>query len=316
MYYLALDVGGTKTSVALFQEDGTLCGDILQRKSRTYEGEDCVYENSCIAIRELLSTLRVAQEEIIAIGVGGPGPLNCKTGVIIHAPMMNWHNFPLAARLQEDFKVPVFLDNDGNLGALAEQRCGVAKGMESVGYMTVSTGIGGGLVFDGEIYHGYRDGAGEFGHLSINPEGPRCPCGSYGCLELYASGTAVSRQLREDFLKGIKSSAFEISTEPGCRELAIAAEQGDLYALEKLRELGYHLGLGISNIFNLLNLQILVLGGGVTKAHRWFEESMLSCIEERCMNGFSREQVAFSKMNDSVVIYGAYYLAKDKISRK
>lgn len=311
MYYLALDVGGTKTSAALFREDGTIFGEIMRRKSRTYDGEECVYDNTRQCADTLLHQYGVQTSEIIAMGIGGPGPLDCKSGTILHAPMMGWHHFPLAAKLQEDFHIPAFLDNDGNLGALAEQRCGLAKGKSNIGYMTVSTGIGGGLVLGGQLYHGASDGAGEFGHLSINPQGPRCPCGNYGCLELYASGTAIEKRLLAGRKAGVSSMAFTLSDTPGCRELAIAAEAGDSYALQVFDALGTDLGIGLTNIFNLFDLEMLVLGGGVTKAHQWFEAQMFACIEERCIQNFSREQVVFSQMNDSVVLYGAFYLAKE-----
>lgn len=315
MYYLALDIGGTKTSVALFREDGTIEGEILRRKSRTYEGENAVYENSKQAVLELLEAHGVSSKDLIAIGVGAPGPLDWETGIILHVPMMGWHNFPLAQQLTRDFGVPAFLDNDANLGALAEHRCGLAQGKNYVGYMTVSTGIGGGLVFNGEIYHGTWGGGGEFGHSSIDPNGPRCPCGNYGCLEMLASGTAIGRRLQEDGEKGVESVVFDLADAPGCAELSQAAQLGDEYAQSVFRELGYHLGVGLTNIFNLLNLDIIVLGGGVTKARQWFESTMLDTIEERCMHGFRRDQIAYSQMNDSVVLYGAYYLASESIKK-
>lgn len=315
MYYLALDIGGTKTSAALFREDGTMWGDVLRRKSRTYDGENAVYENSRLAVEELLAQRQITIREVLAAGVGGPGPLDAETGVILHAPMMGWHNFPLAGRLKADFGVPVFLDNDGNLGALAEQCCGLARGKKAVGYMTVSTGIGGGLVLDGKIYHGAKGGGGEFGHLSIDPDGPRCPCGNFGCLEMYASGTAIARRLRAGREAGADSKVFAVSETPGCAELAQAAEAGDVYALEMFHDLGRKLGLGLANIFNLLDLDIIVLGGGVTKARRWYEAEMLETITQRCMHGFQPERIAYSEMNDNVVLYGAYWLAKESISK-
>ena len=209
-YYLIMDIGGTKTTGALFTEDGKPVDDYFYVvKSQTYKGEEAVYQNTKSALDHIIEHFNVNMDDVLGIGVGGPGPLDVKRGVIIYSPMMGWKNFPIVDRLKQDFKKPVIMDNDGNLGALAEQRCGEGKGLDNVLYMTVSTGCGGGAVINREIYHGKTDSAAEFGHMSINLEGKECPCGGKGCLELYASGTAMKRRLVEDMKAGIKSSAFE-----------------------------------------------------------------------------------------------------------
>ena len=200
-YFLTLDIGGTKTSGALFDTEGTIVGDRVRvAPTQTFKGEEAVYRNVRDVAERILSDCGVLRDEILGIGIGSPGPLDSRAGVIIHAPLMGWRDFPLAARMGQDFGKPVRLDNDGNLGALAEQRRGVAKGLSNVLYMTVSTGCGGGVILNGELYRGVHDGAGEVGHMSIDPEGLPCPCGSRGCFELYASGTALLRRMREDML--------------------------------------------------------------------------------------------------------------------
>lgn len=316
-YYLALDIGGTKTSGVLFRDDGALVDDYVYTvESQTFKGEEAVYQNSKGVLDHLIDHFALKKENIGGIGVGSPGPLDAEKGIIIHAPLMGWRNFPIVERLAEDFHIPVCLDNDGNLGALAEQRCGVAKGFLNVLYMTVSTGCGGGFVLNGQIYHGHACGAGEIGHMTIDPEGLPCPCGSKGCFELYASGTAMNRMMREDMAKGVKSRVFDLVGGEGekinGKVLDQAAAEGDEYALRLFRREGHFLGLGIANLFNLLDPDVMVLGGGVTKSSAFFHEDLMNTLKKYCIQHISEDSIRYSVMNDRVVLYGAFYLIIEK----
>ncbi len=312
-YFFALDIGGTKTSAAIFDENGSILEDYVHTvASKTFEGAEEVYRNTKNTVIELLDKFSLSIGDIEAIGVGSPGPLTRETGVIINAPLMGWKNFPLVNKLKKDFLVPVLLDNDANLGALAEQRCGVAQGKRNVIYMTVSTGCGGGMVIDGKIYHGKRDMALEIGHMSLDINGENCPCGGKGCFELYASGTAINMRMRDRLkdksnesilLKNVK----EVDSLTG-KELFIAAQNGDVFAIKQYEEEGVYLGVGIANLFNLFDPDILVLGGGVTKAKDFFHEKMMETINSRAIQFVSEERIRYSKLNDRVVLYGAYYL--------
>ncbi|MDR1256896.1 MAG: ROK family protein [Spirochaetaceae bacterium] len=310
--YLTMDIGGTKTSGALFSADGTLVDDyVFTAESQTFRGEEAVYQNSKGVLEHLLAHFALEKADIAGIGVGSPGPLDAENGVIIHAPLMGWRNFPIVKRLEQDFHVPVRLDNDGNLGALAEQRSGVAKGLKNVLYMTVSTGCGGGFVLNGELYHGHG-GAGEIGHITIDPDGLPCPCGSSGCFELYASGTAMIRMMREDMEKGVTSRVFALAGGDGeklCGELLHrAAAEGDAYALNLLRGEGRFLGLGIANLFNMLDPDMIVLGGGVTKSRAFFHDELMNTVKRYCIQHITEDSIRYSIMNDRVVLYGAFYL--------
>ncbi|MEF9942425.1 MAG: ROK family protein [Lachnospiraceae bacterium] len=315
-YYLIMDIGGTKTTGALFTEDGMIVEDYTHvEKSQTFKGEEAVYQNTKMVFDHIVAKFHVDMKDVLGIGVGCPGPLNTKTGVIVHAPLMGWKNFPLVERLKQDFHLPVVLDNDGNLGALAEQRCGVAKGLDNVMYMTVSTGCGGGLVVGGNIYHGRNDGAGEVGHMSIDPKGLECPCGNRGCFEMYASGTAMNRRLQADMKAGKKNKVFDLAKYDATildgKILTQAAELGDEYALNFYKKEAYYLGIGISNIFNLFDPDVLVIGGGVSKANKFYHEEMMHVIKERCIQSITDDSIRYSVMNDRVVLYGAYYLIKE-----
>ena len=141
-YYLSLDIGGTKTSASVFDENGNIVNNyVLKRKSETFKGEEAVYQNTKNVLEEILSELKIKKEDVIAMGVGSPGPLDTKKGIIIHAPLMGWENFPIVERLKKDFELPVYLDNDANLGALAEVRCGEGKGCKNLIYMKSHTHI-------------------------------------------------------------------------------------------------------------------------------------------------------------------------------
>ena len=320
-YYLIMDIGGTKTTGALFTENGEIVDDYAYTaKSQTFKGEEAVYQNTKAVLYHVIEHFQVSMEDVLGIGVGSPGPLDTKRGIIVHAPLMGWKNFPIVQRLKEDFQKPVVLDNDGNLGALAEQRCGLAMGYDNVMYMTVSTGCGGGMVINGQIYHGRNDGAAEVGHMSIDPEGRLCPCGSQGCFELYASGTAINRQIRDDMRTGEASSmAFELAgydeEKLDGKVLVEAASRGDEYALEIYRKEGYYLGVGLANLFNLFDPDVFVLGGGVTKAREYFHEELMKTLKERCIQKVEEDQIRYSVMNDRVVLYGAYYLIRDHVNR-
>lgn len=176
-YFLIIDIGGTKTTAVVFNDQGEPVTDFKVKSSRTYEGEDAVFQNTIELAYDVLEAAGKKKEEIEGIGVAAPGPLDYKTGLILDAPLMGWKNFPLGERLRQEFGVPVYVENDGNLGALAEANVGVAKGENVVLYQTISTGCGGGIAIGGEIFHGHSGFAGEFGHVSINFAGPKCGCG-------------------------------------------------------------------------------------------------------------------------------------------
>ena len=319
-YYLMMDIGGTKTTGALFTEDGKPVDDYFHVvTSQTYKGEEAVYQNTRSALDHVIDHFQVNMDDVLGIGVGGPGPLDAKKGIIIYSPMMGWKNFPVVDRLKADYGKPVVMDNDGNLGAFAEQRCGLGKGMDNVLYMTVSTGCGGGAVIGGQILHGHGDSAAEFGHVSIEKDGPVCGCGSRGCLETYASGTAMKRRMREDLKRGAKSMAFEACgydpEKVDGKYLTQAAEAGDEYALEFYRQEGRYLGRGLSIFFNCFDPDVFVLGGGVTKAKKFFHEVMMKTLRAGTVREVADDRVQYSVMNDRVVLYGAYYLIKEYLEK-
>ncbi len=319
-YYLIMDIGGTKTSTALFTQDGTLADDyVYTRASKTFSGEDAVYYNSKGALDHIVEKFDVDMDDVLGIGVGCPGPLDTKRGIIINAPLMRWYDFPLRDRLYNDFHKTIAIDNDCNLGALAEQRRGLAKGLQNVIYITVSTGVGSGIVLNGQIYHGKSDSAGELGHMSIEEEGKLCPCGNKGCLELYCSGTAIREILAEDVRRGIKALVFELAggdeSKLDGRLLAEAAERGDRYSIDLYNRIGRTLGFAITNVFNLFDPHMVVIGGGVSKSHTHFHDALLGTVKRRSIIHVEDSQIAYSEMCDRVVLYGAFHLIKELVEK-
>lgn len=310
-FYLIMDLGGTKSTGALFTKDGELVdGYAHVVQSQTYQGEEVVYQNTKMVLDNVIAHFGISSDDILGIGVGAPGPLDQEKGIIIDTPMMGWKNFPLADRLSRDYKKPVRIDNDGNLGALAEHRYGEGRGFANVMYMTISTGCGGGIVINNQLYRGKHGSAGEVGHLSIDASGRTCPCGSKGCVEMYASGTAINRQMIADMKEGKKSLVFEMA---GHQEeklnggiLTEAAEKGDAYALELYRKEGYYLGVALAGYFNLYDPDVIILGGGVTKGRNFFHNEMVRIWKERCIQPVEEDQIRYSVLNDRVVLYGAY----------
>ncbi|MGN0363757.1 MAG: ROK family protein [Bilifractor sp.] len=316
-YFLIFDIGGTKTTTVLFNMNGEPVSDFLVTSSVTYSGENAVFHKTVGQGYRTLRESGISKEDVAAIGVAAPGPLDYRTGLIINVPMMGWKNFPLGKLLSEEFNVPVFVDNDGNLGALAEACIGVAKDMHTVLYQTISTGCGGGIAINGEIFHGHSGFAGEFGHVTINAHGIPCGCGGEGCFELYASGTALIRRMKRDMEKGIHSVAFEsIAYDPkriNGKILSDAAEQGDAYALSMFREEGYYIGVGIANLLNIFDPDAVVLAGGITKAANWFQGEMMRQIQRNTCFPVEEDRIRFSKMNDRAVAYGACCMVMQKV---
>ena len=319
-YFLIIDIGGTKTTAVVFNDQGEPVTDFKVKSSRTYEGEDAVFQNTIELAYDVLEAAGKKKEEIEGIGVAAPGPLDYKTGLILDAPLMGWKNFPLGERLRQEFGVPVYVETDGNLGALAEANVGVAKGENVVLYQTISTGCGGGIAIGGEIFHGHSGFAGEFGHVSINFAGPKCGCGGSGCFELYASGTAMNNRMKRDMKCGIRSLAFEsIGYDPekvNGKILSDAAEKGDPYAINMLQQEGYYIGVGLSNLFNLFDPDVIVLAGGMVKADKYFWYTMMNEIHRHTCFQVEENRIRISELNDKVVAYGAYVMVKKALDGK
>ncbi len=267
-YAIGVDLGGTKIATGITD----LSGNMVARRfvaTDAASGEAVVIARIMRSIHDIIKEAKVSNEEVAGIGICCPGPLNPETGVVIFAPNLGWNHVPIVAHIVEEFGIPTYLENDANAAALAEKWFGAGRDVQSLLYVTVSTGVGGGIILNGDIYRGRNHMAGEIGHAIVQPEGgERCGCGQYGCLETIASGTAIGRRAREVVQAGGGQRMLELagsSEAITARTVADAAADGDADAKAVLERAFLYLGTFIVNMLNVLNVEKIVIGGGVSK---------------------------------------------------
>lgn len=308
---LALDFGGTKLAAAAFEPRGHAFLARATAPSPAVKSAEADRENILRLAKEVLKGAKPT-----AIGVSFGGPVHWEKGVVVcshHVP--GWEGFPLATWLSERFGVPVAVENDANAAALGEWRFGAGRGAKSFLYVTVSTGIGGGIVIEGTLYRGADSLAGEIGHMIIDPFGPRCTCGRNGCLEALASGPAIARKARELLATCPEKAKILWDLVQGdlkrlsAREVALAAERGDHLAQEILREAGEALGFGLAQAITLLNPERVVLGGGVMKAGDFLLNSVRATAQRYVLPG-ARVEIVLAELGDDAPLWGALTLAE------
>jgi glucokinase len=224
-----------------------------------------------LAERAIEATRReIPGAEILGVGVGAPGPLDTKRGIVLLTPNLGWVNLPLRQIIHDRLGLPAALDNDANCAVLGEWWVGAARGARTAIGITIGTGIGGGLILDGKLFHGASDVAGEIGHTTIDTEGRRCKCGNYGCLEAYASGPNIALRAVEEIEAGAVSRLPSLVggdlTKITAQTVYQAAADGDDLALEVVNDTAKFLGVGIGNLLNVFNPEVVVVCGGVTLA--------------------------------------------------
>ncbi|MBM3469990.1 MAG: ROK family protein [Armatimonadetes bacterium] len=265
-YAIGVDLGGTKTLTALVDGRGEVVARV--RVATPATGPDGVIEAIVACVTELSDQSGIAPRSTLGVGVGAPGPLDPDSGVVFEPPNLpGWRDVPLAALMAERLGVPAFVENDANAAAMAEWWVGAGRGVDDLVYLTVSTGIGGGLILGGRLYRGASGTAGEVGHMVIARGGPECGCGRAGCLEALASGPAIAREARQALEGGRPSVLSQVPREAITAEVvARAAEDGDPLAREIFAGAAAALGVGITNLVNLLNPAMVIVGGGVSRA--------------------------------------------------
>jgi glucokinase len=270
---IGVDLGGTTIVVGTLTEDGRAMHGLVDELTPVHLGPDGVVDRIIAMIGQSVERTRAdlgADVEIAGVGIGAPGPLDTQRGIVIVAPNLGWHDMPLRDRIGAATGFDARLDNDANCATLGEWWHGAAQGGRVVVGITIGTGIGGGIVLDGQIFHGASDVAAEMGHMTIDVMGRRCKCGNYGCLEAYASGTAIAARTIEELEAGTASSIPALVGGDLARVTAqivyLAAHDGDALALEIVRDTARFLGAGIANVLNILNPDVVVVTGGVTKA--------------------------------------------------
>jgi len=247
------------------------------------------------AIRQVLSEANVTLDQAAGIGLGVPGPVNRDSGIVFSPPNLpGWDEVPLYDMLHEEFKIPIFIENDANAAALAEYIFGMGRGYREVVCMTIGTGIGSGVIIDGKLLEGVAGMAAELGHMTIDWQGDLCNCGHVGCLETFASGTAIASRASMLILGGMAEGLREFALEHrlheervpfyvDARTVALAADAGLPVAREIIIRAGEALGMGLVNVIHIFNPQIIILGGSVVQIGDLFMEPARRVVEERAM---------------------------------
>lgn len=315
-YYLMADVGGTHIRTAVGNDRSTLLGK-LHRQTKVESGPSGVVAQIVEMARESLQQASVALSDVAAIVIAAPGPLDPTTGTVIEAPNMpGWQRVPVAAMVTDLLNIPVRAVNDANAAAVGEFHYGAGRGQRNMVYITVSTGIGGGVVVDGRLMEGSSGMAGEIGHMTIDLHGPRCPCGNVGCLEVLASGTSIGRIFRERLALGDESIVSSWSDHATGADVTRAAAMGDPLSVEVFAEAAHALGVGVVNCVNIFNPDIVVLGGGVTQAGERLFGPVRALVRERAMP-VSRENVRVVpvELGDDAGLYGGLAIAREMSGR-
>lgn len=315
---IGVDMGGTKILSAVIDTEGNILGT-AKVQTKAGKGASEVIDRIAHAIQKAIAKSGVGADSIQAIGIGAPGPLDPATGVVIFAPNLGWRDVPLKAELEARTGFPTFVDNDVNVGTLGEHVFGAGRGFQNVVGIFVGTGIGGGIILKGELFHGASKTAGEIGHIIVKAGGPRCGCGTRGCLEAIASRTAMARQFRKAILKkGEKSVLSELTggdlhaIRSGV--LAKAVRQKDGLTLKVIKKTTKYLGIGIGSIVNFLNPEMIVLGGGVVEAlDDTFLEAICVAAEKYALpNTLSGVKIVRAELGDNAGILGAAALARQR----
>jgi glucokinase len=287
-YIVGVDIGGTNVVVGTGQEDGHSLHGHQKEPTHLTGGPGATVDqvNRLVAVSLTQARAELGSGiDVIGVGIGSPGPLDTRSGTVLLTPNLGWTEMPLRDRVAAAAGLPTTLDNDANCSVLGEWWRGAAQGGRVVIGITIGTGIGGGIVLDGKVYHGASDCAGEIGHVSIDQSGRQCKCGNYGCLEAYAAGPAIARRAVEGLAAGADSRLPEYVdgdlTVITARTVSQAARDGDEFCLEVIRETAHYLGGAIANLVNIFNPDTVVVCGGVTLAGRHLFDPLCNQVRRR-----------------------------------
>jgi glucokinase len=314
MAFVGIDLGGTQLRVAVADDRGHL-KTVVRYPTEAARGRQHVIDRIVAAVAEAREDAATPVRRVRALGIGLPGPVDPAAGLVISpANLPGFRNVPLNRILTRATGIPSFLHHDAHLAALGEHRRGAARGASEVIYVTVSTGIGAGLILRGEVYAGAHGIAGEVGHIVVQRDGPLCTCGNRGCLEAVASGTGIARAARES-APGRPGSALHRLERPGAEDVARAARAGDELAIAILKTAGTYLGIAIGTLVNLFNPQLIVLGGSVIKAGgpllRPMRESMTASSWKASRRGL---RIVSPALGDDAGLIGAVEFARLRVS--
>ncbi|MCH8061264.1 MAG: ROK family protein [Chloroflexi bacterium] len=318
-YALSADLGGTQLRVALVDREGAL-HERHATDTLAQHGREAVVNNLVQALGHVAGM--VDRASIVGIGVSMPGPIDPDDGTVYDPPNLpGWGIYSAKDRVEDALGMQASFANDASLGALAEHAYGAGRGHKDMIYLTVSTGIGGGIIIDGRLYGGHKGFAGELGHMTIDRKGRLCNCGNMGCLEALASGTAVARIANERLASGEDSVLSQYSRDNGgpvsASQVAAASSEGDLLARSIMDEAAVNLGIGIVSYMHIFDPEIIVIGGGMSHSLDQLLPGIEREIQDHAMaHQRERRPVVKSELGDDVSILGAAALAFDAFDRR
>lgn len=284
---IGIDMGATHLTIALANLASQVIDEIEIPFDITQGPIPCLAQTDAL-LTELLEKNDTRIEHILAIGMGVPGPIANQSGGVIAPPIMpGWDGFPIRKEMETKWRVPISLNNDAELGMLGEWAFGAGRGEDYLAYIKVGSGIGAGLLMNGQVYQGATGSAGEIGHLTIEENGPRCDCGSNGCLEALAGGKAIAHQAYEVVKSGKPSLLTSMGPpeELTARDVVAAARRGDLPSQQIITRAGSYLGIAIAGVVNLFNPRVIIIGGGVSQIGDLFLQPIRDTVKRRSLAG-------------------------------
>jgi len=302
-YVIGVDLGGTNIKAGVVDSEGNIiASDSIP--TEVEKGRDAVTDNICLAAKKVLEQAGKDLKDVLGLGLGAPGTLNLREGVILFSPNLTCLNeAPIRRMIEERLNIPVTLENDANAAAWGEKWVGAGKDVSSLVMFTLGTGIGGGVIINNELVHGFNDVAGELGHQVLYADGVKCGCGNNGCIEAYASCPAMVRRMKEAIASGKKSI---LSGDFEAADITKAALQGDETAREIVEETGRMLGVIATNMLHILNPEMVVFAGGMIAAGDMLLKPIRDEVKKRAFKA-SQEgvQIVFAKLGGNAGVIGA-----------
>jgi glucokinase len=305
---IAIDIGGTHIRVAAYGADSIT--PVAHTRTKSLAHTPGVFERLVDALESVWQ-----EGQVSAIGIASPGPLDPHTGTILDTPNIpQWKNFPVAPKLSEHFGVPVYLDNDANMAGLAEWKFGAGRGHNDLVYLTISTGIGGGVICNGKLLQGFHGMGAELGHMIVDPDGPPCGCGHFGHAESFSSGTAIARYALEQLNAGQKSS-LQADPNLSAHQVADAALQGDPLAISAFERAAHYLGIAVANYLAIFDPSILVFGGGVSQVGDLLFKPFKASLSKHVFHPHYLDGLVITKaaLGDDAGLLGALALARMRV---
>lgn len=317
--FAGIDLGGTKILVLIADADGRIVGS-ARAATLADEGPERVIDRIMGTLSDAAKAAGVETASLDAVGISAPGPIDARAGVITDPPNLpGWHDVPLARIVHERSGLPALLENDANCGAVGEHNFGAGRGSRDMIFVTISTGIGGGVIIANELYAGASGAAGEVGHIGVSAEGPKCGAGHTGCLEAFSSGTAIAARATEMIAAGelpltarIAAGAPPLSAE----DVYEAARQGEAAAEAMITTAGRYLGIGLASIINAFNPQAIILGGGLTNVGDMILSPALETARARSFEQSFRDvRVVIGELGERAPALGALAVARKRQGR-